>query len=414
MRSLHMRISEITRRDILDELRLRNTQWNGRLDEVGFLRRLYPLDELPSHDKRYKNMADDIFQHRINNLDWDDWWPFDDSRLQLDDDGRFLDLLCAMIHPVARSDKAEAVALAEMFNAHLAHDGWKIIEKEKISGHPVFVAISNEAAVQVENTERIGSAHALSQLKKCEERIAQNDYDGAISASRSLLENVFADIYQKATGEKVRKGGSLIDLYKVVKNLLNLSDDKYSNEAIKAILRSLAAMVEGLDNLSNDMGDRHIRPVAPQRRHAQLCVNTAKTLTTFLYDTFESRFQGQDNIYQQLIGVLNSNVRLLPYDKLLEHRGVQAVYALTDPNIRNVLKKAFIDEYDVDSFRDSDIFFAAMRILRDELKASDMRAIYKAHKNNDQACGLRRFVLEINDFNPELLSSGMKQDYGVQ
>lgn len=404
-----MRISEITRRDIVDELRLRNTQWNGRLDEVEFLGRLYSLDKLPSHDKRFEDMAGDIFQHRINNLDWDEWWIFEDSRLQLDDDERFLNLLCEMIHPVTRSDRVEVAALVEMFNSHLAPDGWKVIEKEKISGRPVFVAISNEAAVQVENTERIGSAHALSQLKKCEERIGLIDYEGAISASRSLLESVFADIYEKTTGDKVRKGGSLMDLYKVIKNLLNLSDDKYSNEAIKTILRSLAAMVEGLDNLSNDMGDRHIRPVAPQRRHAQLCVNSAKTLTTFLYDTLESKFQGKENIYQQLIGTLDSDARLLPYDELLSHRNVQKIYAQTDPNIRNVLKRTFIDEYDVDSFRDSDIFFAAMRILRNELRSSDIEAIYKAHKNNDQACGLKKFLNEIYEFKADLLSSEIKQ-----
>uniref|UniRef100_E6QWR9 Abortive infection protein-like C-terminal domain-containing protein n=1 Tax=mine drainage metagenome TaxID=410659 RepID=E6QWR9_9ZZZZ len=404
-----MRISEITRRDIVDELRLRNTQWNGRLDEVEFLGRLYSLDKLPSHDKRFEDMAGDIFQHRINNLDWDEWWIFEDSRLQLDDDERFLNLLCEMIHPVTRSDRVEVAALVEMFNSHLAPDGWKVIEKEKISGRPVFVAISNEAAVQVENTERIGSANALSQLKKCEERIGLIDYEGAISASRSLLESVFADIYERTTGDKVRKGGSLMDLYKVIKNLLNLSDDKYSNEAIKTILRSLAAMVEGLDNLSNDMGDRHIRPVAPQRRHAQLCVNAAKTLTTFLYDTLESKFQGKENIYQQLIGTLDSDARLLPYDELLSHRNVQKIYAQTDPNIRNVLKRTFIDEYDVDSFRDSDIFFAAMRILRNELRSSDIEAIYKTHKNNDQACGLKKFLNEIYEFKADLLSSEIKQ-----
>jgi hypothetical protein len=162
-----MRISEITRRDILDELRLRNTQWSGRLDEVDFLNRLYQLEILPSHDPRYKNMAGDIYQHRINNLDWDEWWVFDDPRLELSDDEKYLDFLCAMIHPVVRTDAGDTAALLDMFNGRLAPDGWKIIEKEKISGRPVFVAISNDAEIQVQDTERIGSAYALSQLKKC-------------------------------------------------------------------------------------------------------------------------------------------------------------------------------------------------------------------------------------------------------
>ena len=150
-------------------------------------------------------MAGDIYQHRINNTDWDDWWVFTDTRLELDNDEKYLSFLCEMIHPVVRSDTTEVAALLELFNRRLIHDGWKIIEKEKISGHPVFVAISNDADVQIQDTERIGNTYALSQLKKCDDKIGQGDYDGAISSSRSLLESVFADIFNKTTGETILK-----------------------------------------------------------------------------------------------------------------------------------------------------------------------------------------------------------------
>jgi AbiJ N-terminal domain 3 len=64
-----MQISELTRRDILDELRLSNISWNGRLDEIDFLSRLYQLDKMPSDDSRFKDMAGDVWQHRVNNDD---------------------------------------------------------------------------------------------------------------------------------------------------------------------------------------------------------------------------------------------------------------------------------------------------------------------------------------------------------
>ena len=100
-----MQITEITRGAILDELRLGEIWWSGRLDEPTFLARLYPLDEMPSYDTRFKTARDDIRQHRENNLDWDDEWVFTDDRLELDkDDEKFLQFLAmtvSLFHPVA-------------------------------------------------------------------------------------------------------------------------------------------------------------------------------------------------------------------------------------------------------------------------------------------------------------------------
>ena len=43
-------ISEITRRNILDALRLQQVQWEGRLGESAFLSRVFDLSALPSVD----------------------------------------------------------------------------------------------------------------------------------------------------------------------------------------------------------------------------------------------------------------------------------------------------------------------------------------------------------------------------
>ena len=39
--------------------------------------------------------------------------------------------------------------------------------------------------------------------------------------------------------------------------------------------------------LRNKMGDAHVRTYKPERHHAKLAVNSAKTLTDFLIDTLE-------------------------------------------------------------------------------------------------------------------------------
>lgn len=86
------KISEITRRDILDIIRdgftvkqsyivgissingaavqetnahVKMSYW-GRLNEIEFLERLYPLKSMPSNDRRFSDAYRDIVQHTLN------------------------------------------------------------------------------------------------------------------------------------------------------------------------------------------------------------------------------------------------------------------------------------------------------------------------------------------------------------
>jgi hypothetical protein len=70
--TLAMRISEITRRDIFDAIRIEEICWWGRLEETEFLSRLYDLSQMPSTDSRYTDASGDIWKHRVANDDWED------------------------------------------------------------------------------------------------------------------------------------------------------------------------------------------------------------------------------------------------------------------------------------------------------------------------------------------------------
>jgi hypothetical protein len=136
-----MKISELTRRDIFDAMKIENVMWHGRLEETEFLSRLYDLSALPSYDGRFKDAAGDIWQHRVNNNDWDDDWVFSDPRLNLrsGDDETLLTFLCETIHPVVRHDPIEAERLCQLYNQYLRNDGFQIVEKTRMSGKPVFI-----------------------------------------------------------------------------------------------------------------------------------------------------------------------------------------------------------------------------------------------------------------------------------
>jgi len=107
------KITEITRRDILDSIALEGINLYGRLEETEFLSRIWDLNSMPSTDSRFKNAIGDIWQHTVNNDDWESGWVFSDSRFNLmrGDDETFLRFLCESIHPVVRPDVTECERL---------------------------------------------------------------------------------------------------------------------------------------------------------------------------------------------------------------------------------------------------------------------------------------------------------------
>ncbi|MBL6432334.1 MAG: abortive infection family protein, partial [Alphaproteobacteria bacterium] len=74
---------------------------------------------------------------------------------------------------------------------------------------------------------------------------------------------------------------------------LNLAPNQHTEEPIKAILGGAMHLVNGIGTLRNRLSDSHGRggklPVKPSPRHANLAVNTAGAVATFLVETLRER-----------------------------------------------------------------------------------------------------------------------------
>jgi hypothetical protein len=73
---------------------------------------------------------------------------------------------------------------------------------------------------------------------------------------------------------------------------LNLAPSQHTEDAFKRILGGVESVVNGLANLRNRLGDAHgqgKRPVKPAPRHAELAVNMAGSVASFLLATFEAK-----------------------------------------------------------------------------------------------------------------------------
>lgn len=117
------------------------------------------------------------------------------------------------------------------------------------------------------------------------------DPDGAITAARSLLESVCKRILDEL-GVAYSDKDDLPKLYGTAAKELNLAPSQHTEEVFRKILGGAHAVVDGLANLRNRLGDAHgqgKRQVRPAPRHAELAVNMAGSLASFLLATFEAR-----------------------------------------------------------------------------------------------------------------------------
>lgn len=123
-----------------------------------------------------------------------------------------------------------------------------------------------------------------------------NDPEGAITAARTLLESVCKHILDES---EITYGDNLDlpTLYGLTSKQLNLAPSQHTAEAFKKILGGAYSVIDGLANLRNRLGDAHgqgKRPVKPLPRHAELAVNMAGGMASFLLATFDSkRISGQ-------------------------------------------------------------------------------------------------------------------------
>lgn len=159
-------ITDVTRQDIIDIIRdgiwisVDKPQYDGesgqiidgysikipiygRLSEIDFLSRIYNLEDMPSTDNRFSNARDDIWQHTVNNDDWDNFWYFSDSRFHLsngNDDKYILHFICEMLHPAVRNEQSQWREYLNKFNEILEPDGYCLNAVKNISGREVFEA----------------------------------------------------------------------------------------------------------------------------------------------------------------------------------------------------------------------------------------------------------------------------------
>lgn len=118
-----------------------------------------------------------------------------------------------------------------------------------------------------------------------------SDPEGAITSARGLLETVCKHILDDLA-VPYDDAADLPKLYRLTSEALSIAPSQHTAQVFKQILGGCTSVVEGLAALRNRLGDAHgggRSRVRPAPRHAQLAVNLAGSMTSFLVATWEAR-----------------------------------------------------------------------------------------------------------------------------
>lgn len=119
----------------------------------------------------------------------------------------------------------------------------------------------------------------------------ESDPAGAIASARTLIEIVCKHILD---GLKVSYSDTddLSTLYQLTANALNLSPSQHTEPIFRQILGGCQNVVDGLGAMQErhtDADGTETAGVRPASRHAELAVNLAGTMATFLLATWEAK-----------------------------------------------------------------------------------------------------------------------------
>lgn len=116
----------------------------------------------------------------------------------------------------------------------------------------------------------------------------EGEPDGAITASKSLIESVCKNILDRLEVAYSDKDDTAQLLRKTMK-ALDISPEPETEDMFKQVLGGCFSVVNGMSGIANEYGDRHggdEGKMVPDPMYARLTVNTAGALSLFLVEVF--------------------------------------------------------------------------------------------------------------------------------
>jgi hypothetical protein len=142
--------------------------------------------------------------------------------------------------------------------------------------------------IQPETSNEINHDFINEQIEKCQKKVFEEDFNGAITNARSLIEAIFIEIIERHEKQEIKNDGDIENLWRKAKKIMKLEIDKDTlPDYVVQILSGIDTALKGLAGLSNNAGDRHATKFKTRKHHAKLAVNLSMTIADFLIDSWQ-------------------------------------------------------------------------------------------------------------------------------
>ena len=176
--------------------------------------------------------------------------------------------------------------LVEHINSLIKYDGFALLK----AGNRHKIADIQGNFITPDTSKKIGHDFIAEQIEKCQQKICSDDFNGAITNARTLVEAILIYVIELIEKQEVKNDGNVLNLWTRAKKALKIDLKKDEiPDFIFQIISGLDTSLNGLAGLSNNAGDRHANKFNTKRHHAKLSVNLAMTLSDFLVDIMNER-----------------------------------------------------------------------------------------------------------------------------
>jgi hypothetical protein len=265
------------------------------IEDIELIRSLWPIASLRApHPSDEASLEDYLYRHTVRNDDLTQRDVLETLGLLTCSRAQLFKFLAAVTAPDAFSGN-EQVELAKRIDDLLRRDGYTLALAGRISGSPFYAVRLAPAGSPADDS--ISATLAAFDPTQVHARWTMamerrgSEPEGAITLARTLLEDVCKWILHQA-GETWQEADDLPVLYRKLAKVLKLAPDDHTEAVFKQILGSCQSVVESLGALRNKLGDAHSpgpKRARPHARHAELAVNLAGAMATFLVATWEAR-----------------------------------------------------------------------------------------------------------------------------
>jgi hypothetical protein len=265
------------------------------IEDIELIRGLWPIASLRAPSQSTEATLEDyLFRHTIRNDDLTQRDVLETLGLLTCSRAQLFKFLAAVTAPEVKTG-TDQVELAGKIDNLLRHDGYTLALAGKVSGSPFYAVRpaptgspadkSISAALAAFDPTQVHARWTMAMDRRASEPA------GAITLARTLLEDVCKWILDQAR-ETWQEADDLPMLYRKLAKVLKLAPDDHTEQVFKQILGSCQSVVESLGALRNKLSDAHSagpKRAQPQPRHAELAVNLAGAMATFLVATWEAR-----------------------------------------------------------------------------------------------------------------------------